>query len=362
MTAPRFAARPGGTTGPVELVIFDCDGVLVDTEHLAVRLQIALGAELGRPLTADEVVERFIGRSKEAILGQLTERLGARTAGLWWSPLVRRHREAVDLGLDRVDGLPEALAALTAPVCVASSGSHGKMRRTLGRTGLYPRFRGRTFSASEVSRGKPAPDLFLRAARRMGVGPAACAVVEDSAPGVAAARAAGMRAFGYAGGPPPRRTPRRPRHRRLPRHARTARPARRGVSGPGGGPRSDVVDGPRRAEALVLEPVAVGEGAAGAVLVRDEEGDRVDRGAAGEAEGVVPDRGRGGARPGGRGASGWCAGGTGGCAPAGSRRCGRSSGSTVPRGGAGSATRGSTGPWAGSRVRARPDRPGASRP
>ncbi|GGY50759.1 hypothetical protein GCM10010363_34610 [Streptomyces omiyaensis] len=110
MTAPRFAARPGGTTGPVELVIFDCDGVLVDTEHLAVRLQIALGAELGRPLTADEVVERFIGRSKEAILGQLTER----TAGLWWSPLVRRHREAVDLGLDPVDGLPEALAALTA--------------------------------------------------------------------------------------------------------------------------------------------------------------------------------------------------------------------------------------------------------
>ncbi|MFF8806028.1 HAD hydrolase-like protein [Streptomyces omiyaensis] len=98
----------------MELVIFDCDGVLVDTEHLAVRLQIALGAELGRPLTADEVVERFIGRSKEAILGQLTERLGARTAGLWWSPLVRRHREAVDLGLDPVDGLPEALAALTA--------------------------------------------------------------------------------------------------------------------------------------------------------------------------------------------------------------------------------------------------------
>ncbi|MFG2332507.1 HAD family hydrolase [Streptomyces sp. NPDC048604] len=188
---------------PIELVIFDCDGVLVDTERLAVRLQIALGAELGWPLTADEVVERFIGRSKESIVEQLTERLGAQTAGLWWSRLMERHRDAVDLGIDPVDGLPEALAALTLPTCVASSGSHEKMRHTLGRTGLYDHFAGRIYSASEVPRGKPAPDLFLYAARRMGVDPAACAVVEDSGPGVAAARAAGMRAFGYAGGPTP---------------------------------------------------------------------------------------------------------------------------------------------------------------
>ncbi|MFB7513360.1 HAD-IA family hydrolase [Streptomyces sp. NPDC056144] len=163
----------------IERVIFDCDGVLVDTERLAVRLQTELGAELGWPLTADEVVERFIGRSKESIVGQLTERL------------------------DPVDGVPEALAALTLPSCVASSGSHEKMRHTLGRTGLYEHFAGRIYSATEVPRGKPAPDLFLYAARRMGVDPAACAVVEDSAPGVAAARAAGMRAFAYTGGPTP---------------------------------------------------------------------------------------------------------------------------------------------------------------
>ncbi|MFJ3610575.1 HAD family hydrolase [Streptomyces hydrogenans] len=188
---------------PIELVIFDCDGVLVDSERLAVRLQVALGAELGWPITADEVVERFIGRSKESIVGQIAERLGAETAALWWSLLVQRHRDAVDTGLDPVDGLPEALAALTLPTCVASSGSHAKMRHTLGRTGLYAHFEGRIYSASEVSRGKPAPDLFLHAARRMGVDPAACAVVEDSGPGVAAARAAGMRAFGYAGGPTP---------------------------------------------------------------------------------------------------------------------------------------------------------------
>ncbi|MFB7826614.1 HAD family hydrolase [Streptomyces hydrogenans] len=188
---------------PIELVIFDCDGVLVDSERLAVRLQVALGAELGWPITADEVVERFIGRSKESIVGQIAERLGAETAALWWSLLVQRHRDAVDTALDPVDGLPEALAALTLPTCVASSGSHAKMRHTLGRTGLYAHFEGRIYSASEVSRGKPAPDLFLYAARRMGVDPAACAVVEDSGPGVAAARAAGMRAFGYAGGPTP---------------------------------------------------------------------------------------------------------------------------------------------------------------
>ncbi len=110
------------------------------------------------------------------------------------------HTEAVDAGLTPVDGLPEALAAITLPTCVASSGSHEKMQQTLGRTGLYERFAGRIHSATEVARGKPAPDVFLYAARRMGVAPSACAVVEDSRPGVEAARAAGMRSFGYAGG------------------------------------------------------------------------------------------------------------------------------------------------------------------
>ncbi|WP_324611634.1 MULTISPECIES: HAD-IA family hydrolase [Streptomyces] len=109
----------------------------------------------------------------------------------------------MDLGLAPVDGLPEALAALAVPTRVASSGSHEKVRHILGRTGLYDLFAGRIYSASEVARGKPAPDLFLYAAQRTGADPSACAVVEDSGPGVAAARAAGMRAFGYAGGPTP---------------------------------------------------------------------------------------------------------------------------------------------------------------
>ncbi|MFF0553509.1 HAD family hydrolase [Streptomyces sp. NPDC004311] len=185
---------------PVELVIFDCDGVLVDSERIAARVQVALGAELGWPLTEDEVVDRFIGRSSASVREQIAVRLGEETADLWDRRFTLLHREAVDAGLSPVDGLPEALAAITLPTCVASSGSHEKMRHTLGRTGLYDRFAGRIFSATEVARGKPAPDLFRYAARRMGVDPAACVVVEDSAPGVEAARAAGMRSFGYAGG------------------------------------------------------------------------------------------------------------------------------------------------------------------
>ncbi|WP_406202783.1 HAD family hydrolase [Kitasatospora sp. NBC_01560] len=185
---------------PIELVIFDCDGVLVDSERIAMRVQVALGAELGWPLTEEEVVALFIGRSQASITAQISERLGAGTAAVWWERFEQLHREAVDNGLEAVDGLPEALAAIDLPVCVASSGSHEKMRHTLGRTGLYERFAGRIHSATEVARGKPAPDLFLYAAERMGVDPAACAVVEDSRPGVEAARAAGMRAFGYAGG------------------------------------------------------------------------------------------------------------------------------------------------------------------
>ncbi|WP_420081906.1 HAD family hydrolase [Streptomyces sp. JL4002] len=185
---------------PVELVIFDCDGVLVDSERIAARVQVALGAELGWPLTEDEVVDRFIGRSSASVREQIAVRLGEETADLWDRRFALLHRDAVDAGLSPVDGLPEALAAITLPTCVASSGSHEKMRHTLGRTGLYDRFAGRIFSATEVARGKPAPDLFRYAARRMGVDPAACVVVEDSAPGVEAARAAGMRSFGYAGG------------------------------------------------------------------------------------------------------------------------------------------------------------------
>jgi HAD superfamily hydrolase (TIGR01509 family) len=119
---------------------------------------------------------------------------------VWAERFEQLHREAVDADLAPVEGLTEALASITLPTCVASSGSHEKMRHTLGRTGLYDHFAGRIYSSTEVAHGKPAPDLFLHAARQTGVDPSACVVVEDSQPGVRAARTAGMRALGYAGG------------------------------------------------------------------------------------------------------------------------------------------------------------------
>jgi len=186
--------------GPFELVIFDCDGVLVDSERIAVRVEAEYLAELGWPLSQAEIVERFMGRTTEYMDEAVLALLGSRLPGDWKDQFQRRYREAFAAELAPVDGVLEVLDQLSVPTCVASSGSHDKLRLTLGHTGLYGRFEGRIFSGYEVANGKPAPDLFLHAAARMGAEPARCAVVEDSRYGVLAARAAGMRAFGYAGG------------------------------------------------------------------------------------------------------------------------------------------------------------------
>jgi HAD superfamily hydrolase (TIGR01509 family) len=182
-----------------ELVIFDCDGVLVDSERLATRVESRLLTELGWALTPDDVMERFVGRSDAYMLGEIEAALG-RPVPEWTD----RYRDALFAAfheeLTAVDGVAEAVDALTCATCVASSGTHEKMALTLGLTGLADRFAGRTFSTTEVAHGKPAPDLFLHAAERMGVAPDRCVVVEDSRSGVEAARAAGMRALGYAGG------------------------------------------------------------------------------------------------------------------------------------------------------------------
>jgi HAD superfamily hydrolase (TIGR01509 family) len=192
--------------GPFELVIFDCDGVLVDSERIAIRVEAEYLAELGWPLSEAEIVERFMGRTAEYMDEAIEARLGSRLPGDWQAQFQRRYREAFAADLVPVDGIQEALDRITTPTCVASSGSHDKLRFTLGHTGLYERFEGRIFSGYEVANGKPAPDLFLHAAARMGADPARCAVVEDTRYGVQAARAAGMHAFGYAGGltPPAR--------------------------------------------------------------------------------------------------------------------------------------------------------------
>ncbi len=193
-------------SAPISLVIFDCDGVLVDTERIAVRIDVAVLAKLGWPMTEAEVIERFMGRSDAEMTAQIEAHLGRPLGASWEEPFRHLYREAFAAELKPVPGILEALDAIAIPTCVASSGTHEKIRYTLGLTGLYDRFASRIFSASEVLRGKPAPDLFLHAAGRMGVPPASCAVVEDSPYGVQAARAAGMRAFGYAGGLASRRS------------------------------------------------------------------------------------------------------------------------------------------------------------
>jgi HAD superfamily hydrolase (TIGR01509 family) len=190
-------------TPPTELVIFDCDGVLVDSERLSVKVEVEILAELGWPLTEAEIVERFLGLSDKDFTAIVEEQLGRPLGGSWVTMYGPRYMEAFERELTAVDGVAEALDAIEAAgarTCVASSGGHEKLRMTLTRTGLWDRFEGRIFSSSEVANGKPAPDLFLHAAERIGVAPGACAVVEDSRFGLAGARAAGMRSFGYAGG------------------------------------------------------------------------------------------------------------------------------------------------------------------
>lgn len=188
---------------PFDLVIFDCDGVLVDSEVLITAIEARLLTELGWPHTVDDVVERYMGRSDDDMEAELVRRFGADVAAEFDRRATVEVRHALETELVAVDGAPalvRRLAAADVATCVASSGSHRKMRTTLGVTDLWSDFEGRIFSSSEVERGKPAPDLFLHAAAQMATDPNRCAVIEDSAPGVQAAIAAGMTAFGYAGG------------------------------------------------------------------------------------------------------------------------------------------------------------------
>jgi len=151
-------------------------------------------------ITEAEIVERFVGVSDIDFRRAIESHLGRRLADDWEAEFEPLYRSAFAAELRPVDGIVEALDRITIPSCVASSGTHEKMRYTLGLTGLYERFEGRIFSATEVARGKPEPDLFLYAAERMGIAPETCIVVEDSVNGVKAARAAGMKVLAYGGG------------------------------------------------------------------------------------------------------------------------------------------------------------------
>jgi HAD superfamily hydrolase (TIGR01509 family) len=172
--------------------------VLVDSDRISLRIQAEHITALGLPTTYEDCVRDFLGIGMPATLRTIEERLGGPLPDGWEANLDAAVREAFRRELRPVDGIEAALEEIDLPTCVASSGSHEKMRLTLGLTGLRERFEGSVFSAEEVERGKPAPDLFLHAAARMGAAPAECVVVEDSPFGAAAARAAGMRCLGYA--------------------------------------------------------------------------------------------------------------------------------------------------------------------
>jgi HAD superfamily hydrolase (TIGR01509 family) len=184
------------------LVIFDCDGVLVDTERIGAKVGAEVLTRLGWPLSPQDVLDRFLGCTEEYFADQVQQHVGRPLAPGWDDEIEVLSDAAYAAELQPVPGVEAVLAYLDSrgvPTCVASNGSHEKMRRTLGRTGLHERFEGRIFSARDVARGKPAPDLYLHAAQTMGAEPGSCVVVEDSPRGVQAARAAGMACIGYAG-------------------------------------------------------------------------------------------------------------------------------------------------------------------
>jgi HAD superfamily hydrolase (TIGR01509 family) len=189
---------------PFDLVIFDCDGVLVDSERLIVKVEAQMCRERGWDLTEEDVVREFVGLSDAAMLARLSDLVGEVLPADWEAEYAARCRQALAGDLEAVPGVAGALDAIEqagVATCVASSGSHEKMALTLGRTGLLDRFAGRIHSATDpqVRAGKPAPDLFLHAAARMGVEPSRCAVVEDSPYGLTAALVAGMAAFAFSG-------------------------------------------------------------------------------------------------------------------------------------------------------------------
>ena len=180
-----------------DLVIFDCDGVLVDSELITNRIFAGMLNEMGIPVSLDDMFEQFVGRSMPQCLELTAELLGRPVPDGFLPEFQARTAAALKSELKAVPDIEEVLATMGIPFCVASSGTHEKMHTTLGVTGLLPKFQGKMYSVTEVAKSKPAPDVFLYAARQSGVDASACAVIEDTPTGVRAGVAAGMTVFGY---------------------------------------------------------------------------------------------------------------------------------------------------------------------
>jgi HAD superfamily hydrolase (TIGR01509 family) len=184
--------RPG-------LIIFDCDGVLVDSEPLAMRVLLEGIAVRGVAIDEALAYERLLGRNLASVIETLKSEFGVALEADALDAMRLRLYALFRAELQAISGIAEAIEAIALPVCVASSSQMERIRLSLEVTGLAPVFGERIFSASMVANGKPAPDLFLLAASRMHVAPERCIVVEDSPAGVEAGHRAGMRVFAFTG-------------------------------------------------------------------------------------------------------------------------------------------------------------------
>lgn len=184
-----------------DLLICDCDGVLVDSEVLACRVDAEELAERGfTDYSLPEILKRFVGVSQADMMRAIEAESGRAVGSDFAEAVARRVHRALETDLVPFPGVADILSALPIRKCVASSSVPKKLNLALGVTGLAHLFEPHVYSAVRVERGKPAPDLFLYAAREMGVAADRCCVIEDSAAGVAAGIAAGMRVIGFTGG------------------------------------------------------------------------------------------------------------------------------------------------------------------
>ncbi|MBD9373314.1 HAD family hydrolase [Rhizobium sp. ARZ01] len=186
--------------GPIELVIFDCDGVLVDSEPISLAVLVEALDSAGVSMDEDEAADRFLGKSLKSMSDILHEDFGLAIDDHFLENMRKSLYLRFRTELQPIGGVRVAIQGLPVPFCVASSSQPERIRLSLAVTGLLDQFEPNIFSASMVQRGKPAPDLFLHACAEMGIAPSACVVIEDSPAGVMAAKAAGMRVFAFAGG------------------------------------------------------------------------------------------------------------------------------------------------------------------
>jgi HAD superfamily hydrolase (TIGR01509 family) len=183
-----------------DLVIFDCDGVLVDSEPISIGVLLEGLGEAGVAISEEVAYRRFLGRSVASIVGTIQEEFGLVVTDRHLSEMRARLHERFQRELQPIPEVGWAIDNIGTLSCVASSSQPERIRLSLSITGLIERLEPRIFSASMVKNGKPAPDLFLHAARTMGVDPSGCVVIEDSTAGIEAAKRAGMRVFAFAGG------------------------------------------------------------------------------------------------------------------------------------------------------------------